>query len=211
MTIMLEPQAIRSFYFKKMAQIPEPPQIARREFGYRSNGVVTRHVSFSTMGELYSMLMREAPTDVYCSNALYLEPAVRPMSEKKWMGAELIFDVDAESAEQIQDAVKSTKDLVRGLKKYLGTPDEEIAVYFSGHKGFHIHVKSEKYMALDSVARAEICSLLQEKAGAVIDAQVTCDIRRIFRMPGTLNGKSGKPKVLVRDLDNFDPNRISYS
>lgn len=210
---MPDSQSIRSFYFRNMHLIPEPSQIARREFGFRSSvtGEVRRHLSFQMMGQLYSMLMQEAPTDVYCSNALYLEPEARPMSEKRWMGAEMIFDVDGESTEEMDGAVKSLRLLLAGLDRYLGIGRDEATVYFSGNKGFHVHVSAEKYMGLDSVARAEICSLLTEKAGATIDAQVTCDIRRIFRMPGTLHGKSGLPKVRVDDLDSFDPQQIRFS
>jgi DNA primase small subunit len=41
--------------------------------------------------------------------------------------------------------------------------------------------------------------------GVSIDAQVTSDIHRIFRMPGTLNSKSGLSKASCADLDSFDP------
>ena len=42
-------------------------------------------------------------------------------------------------------------------------------------------------------------------AGARIDPHVTTDTHRIFRMPGSINGKSGLAKVLCADLDGFDP------
>ena len=41
--------------------------------------------------------------------------------------------------------------------------------------------------------------------GVRIDPNVTPDIHRIFRMPGTVNGKSGMSKVPCNDLDGFDP------
>jgi DNA primase small subunit len=41
--------------------------------------------------------------------------------------------------------------------------------------------------------------------GAKIDPQVTTDIHRIFRMPGTLNSKSGLAKTKCSDLASFDP------
>ncbi len=40
--------------------------------------------------------------------------------------------------------------------------------------------------------------------GARIDPQVTTDIHRIFRMPGSINGKSGLAKVPVPDGSKFD-------
>ena len=41
--------------------------------------------------------------------------------------------------------------------------------------------------------------------GLKLDAQVTTDIHRIFRMVGSLNGKSGLSKIVCYDIDKFDP------
>ncbi len=41
--------------------------------------------------------------------------------------------------------------------------------------------------------------------GVRIDSQVTTDVHRVFRLPGTLNGKSGLTKILCTDLNSFDP------
>lgn len=41
--------------------------------------------------------------------------------------------------------------------------------------------------------------------GVRIDPGVTMDIHRIFRMPGTINGKSGLTKVCCQNVDAFDP------
>src|SRR5207253_6133551 len=38
-----------------------------------------------------------------------------------------------------------------------------------------------------------------------IDPQVTMDIHRIFRMPGTINSKSGLVKMRCNDFESFDP------
>jgi len=38
-----------------------------------------------------------------------------------------------------------------------------------------------------------------------IDPMVTMDIHRIFRLPGSLNSKSGLAKILCNDLKSFDP------
>lgn len=48
-------------------------------------------------------------------------------------------------------------------------------------------------------------SEIAKEVGVRIDSQVTTDIHRVFRMPGTLNGKSGLTKTLCSDLDSFDP------
>ncbi|MDH3825337.1 MAG: DNA primase, partial [Nitrosopumilus sp.] len=41
--------------------------------------------------------------------------------------------------------------------------------------------------------------------GSQIDPNVTMDIHRIFRLPGSLNSKSGLSKVFCKDLPKFDP------
>jgi DNA primase small subunit len=46
---------------------------------------------------------------------------------------------------------------------------------------------------------------VSEKIGVKIDPSVTMDIHRIFRLPGSINSKSGLSKILCRDLQKFDP------
>jgi DNA primase small subunit len=41
--------------------------------------------------------------------------------------------------------------------------------------------------------------------GVKIDPQVTMDVHRIFRMPGTINSKSGLIKMRCDDFESFDP------
>ena len=43
------------------------------------------------------------------------------------------------------------------------------------------------------------------KIGVKIDPNVTMDIHRIFRLPGSINSKSGLTKILCDDLTKFDP------
>jgi DNA primase small subunit len=48
-------------------------------------------------------------------------------------------------------------------------------------------------------------SEITKEMGVRIDSQVTTDVHRVFRLPGTLNGKSGLTKILCGDLNSFDP------
>ena len=47
-----------------------------------------RHLSFKNPGELFAELVKQAPSSVYCSNAIYESPTLQ-MDEKGWKGAEL--------------------------------------------------------------------------------------------------------------------------
>ncbi|MFQ5782351.1 MAG: DNA primase small subunit domain-containing protein [Nitrosopumilus sp.] len=46
---------------------------------------------------------------------------------------------------------------------------------------------------------------VSKKIGVKIDPNVTMDIHRIFRLPGSINSKSGLTKILCQDLTKFDP------
>lgn len=46
---------------------------------------------------------------------------------------------------------------------------------------------------------------VSEKIGVKVDPNVTMDIHRIFRLPGSINSKSGLTKIFCNDLTKFDP------
>lgn len=87
--------ALREYYFNYSRMIESPDQLEKREFGYSHFGAsgMLRHMSFKNIGELIAILIKEVPSDVYCSNAYYRFPTA-PMQEKEWLGADLIFDID---------------------------------------------------------------------------------------------------------------------
>src|SRR5690606_34899847 len=86
--------AFRGYYFKP-GTIETPDKMEQREFGYMQFGQpgMVRHLSFKNMKELTATIMKEVPSDIYCSNAYYRFPTY-PMQEKQWLGADLIFDID---------------------------------------------------------------------------------------------------------------------
>ena len=317
-SIALVKNSFREYYFKHSKNIGIPTHMKEREFGYNqfSSGIV-RHLSFKTIGELLAVLIREAPSDIYCSNAIYRFPTY-PIQEKQWVGADLIFDIDAKDlhlpCEQthsyflctncgevsernvnscpkcdfsklnhisvpcnkcVLSLKKEVMKLVNLLITDLGIKKSCIEVYFSGNNGFHLHILDNRFNLLDSRARADIVgylmgigmmaesigvrkrsegvlikfpksglsygwrkrianklgidqlstvklnnivqqkggydgfkeelSILTRQSGVRIDPHVTTDIHRIFRMPGTLNSKSGLTKMRCDDLELFDP------
>ena len=46
---------------------------------------------------------------------------------------------------------------------------------------------------------------VSENIGVKIDPNVTMDVHRIFRLPGSINSKSGLTKILCQNLPNFNP------
>jgi len=96
-TISFLRRVYRAHYFKHHDLVQIPSKIQAREFGYIPfGGGMVRHLSFKNPGELIAELVKQAPSSVYCSNAIYENPTLQ-MDEKGWLGAELIFDIDADS------------------------------------------------------------------------------------------------------------------
>lgn len=93
-------ELFRDYYQKKASSIHVPSAMEKREFGYFTfeQKVMVRHVSFKDPNELFETIKRVVPLHVYHSAAHYTYPSA-PMEEKVWMGAELIFDIDADHIE----------------------------------------------------------------------------------------------------------------
>lgn len=82
----------------------------------------------------------------------------------------------------------------------------------AGWRGrFSKHVRSSKGVReLFAGGYQRFREELERASGAIgtrIDPNVTADVHRIFRMPGSINGKSGLAKVECGDLGRFDPYR----
>jgi len=85
-------------YYQKHSSIVQPPaSIEKREFGFLlfKERIMLRHKGFRDVDALRSFLKTIAPSDVYYSSAYYERPEVE-MGEKGWLGANLIFDIDAD-------------------------------------------------------------------------------------------------------------------
>ncbi|HEY9207208.1 MAG TPA: DNA primase catalytic subunit PriS [Candidatus Methanoperedens sp.] len=148
-----------------------PPDFTRREWGFiffdeLPEVVMRRHKAFSSEGEAFEYLRGMVPAHVYHSAAYYQLPGAALMKEKKWLGADLIFDLDADhlppevrgkSYKEMLDAVKKeTKKLLDFLLEDFGFLEDKISMVFSGGRGYHIHVRDPKVLSLESAERREI-------------------------------------------------------
>lgn len=195
----------REYYFNRHSMVEVPSKLASREFGYIPfGGGMIRHLSFKSGGELAAELVKQAPSSVYCSNAVYERPTLQ-MDEKGWLGAELIFDIDADSIptpcknkhawwycpdchrggmgpkaakcpscrglsveqmhwscrECLNAAKEHTRRLVDFLTDDFGVDRELIRLYFSGNRGYHAHVRDERFEAADSSMRADVANYIK--------------------------------------------------
>ncbi len=177
----------------------------QREFGFLlfKEKIMVRHKAFGDINGFADALLSLVPSDVYYSTAYYQRPDL-DMDRKSWLGADLVFDVDAD---HIATPCKETHDMwicsscketrrgkkpancpncghdkidekawlcdkclfaakeemlkLRGfLVEDFGIDHNEMHVFFSGHRGYHLHVTSESLRKLDDGQRKEIVDYL---------------------------------------------------
>jgi DNA primase small subunit len=88
------------------------------------------------------------------------------MTEKTWMGAEIIFDLDSDhlpNAKKMgyaESLVEVKKEFIKLIEEFLlgdfGFTEKNMELYFSGGRGYHCHVKDPVVLDLDSNERREI-------------------------------------------------------
>jgi DNA primase small subunit len=189
------------FYSDPSTVIPSPTLLGQRELGFLlfKERIMLRHKSFANIRDLKLFMGEAVPSDVYRSCAHYENPTVE-MDKKGWLGADLVFDIDADhiptSCDKLHDewacskcgfsgkgvtpeacpicesqkfntktwpcevclesAKEETAKLIDMLGKDFGFSDKEVSVFFSGHRGYHVHVENEAVKTLDAMARKEI-------------------------------------------------------
>ncbi|RQD80231.1 MAG: DNA primase catalytic subunit PriS [Methanocalculus sp. MSAO_Arc2] len=132
-------------------------------FGTRSTPGMRRHLSFTAQDELFSYLQSMTPAHVFYSTAYYEHPAAPTMDEKKWCGADVIFDLDADHImrgpyDQMLARVKEELlKLIAILSNECGIdPKRELKIVFSGGRGYHIHLTSPAMRTWKSNERREL-------------------------------------------------------
>jgi DNA primase small subunit len=156
----------RSYYQKNPLSVPD--RFSRREYAFVFFGGhgMLRHLSFPRKKQFQVFLQKKAPMHAYYSTAYYQLPDAPRMNEKKWMGAELIFDLDADhlpNADKIPyekqlelvkiEFIKLVDDF---LMNDFGFPEDSMELFFSGGRGYHCHVKHPSVYQLSSGDRREI-------------------------------------------------------
>ncbi|MEM2094031.1 MAG: DNA primase small subunit PriS, partial [Candidatus Bathyarchaeia archaeon] len=98
----------RQYYLENVSKIKPPSSISKREFGaiLFHEKMMIRHRAFKTAEELQSFITSVSPSDIYYSSAYYEYPE-NAMDKKKWLGADLIFDIDSD---HIQTPCKKSHD-----------------------------------------------------------------------------------------------------
>ena len=196
----IEPIKTRDFLQDKFrgyyssAKITLPPRFTAREWGFLNwgGGIMNRHVRFGTATEINNYLKKIAPAHSYHSVAYYKDPGSKLMVEKKWQGADLIFDLDADHLPEMEE-VKKGKITFSKLMDYIreqtyrlvhdvllgdfGLDEKDMLITFSGGRGYHVHVRTPSVLSLPSGARRELSDYMTGKGlnldNILIDAGYT--------------------------------------
>ncbi len=159
-----------------------PPRLKRREWMFIpwDGRPPDRHRGFNNKSQVLDYLKHRAPHSCFHSTAYYELPAERKMLDKNWLGADLIFDLDGDHLPGVSDKdFPSMLELIQEqawnlwsdfLKPEFGFKEEYVQTSFSGHRGFHIHVRDPNLFHLDSNARRELVNHIR---GEGIDVQTT--------------------------------------
>ena len=159
-------KAFRKYYRVNTPILPD--RFTRREFGFMffDRTYVQRHMSFGSPQELHRFMMGQVPSHSYYSTSYYRKPDAPTMDEKEWMGAELIFDLDAdhlEGAAQMTYAemlLQIRSEMINLVDSFLlgdlGFSEDQVHITFSGGRGYHAHVRTPDVMGLGTHERREL-------------------------------------------------------
>jgi DNA primase small subunit len=156
----------KDYYKNNIIDLPD--RFGRREYAFlffNGKGMI-RHLSFNKKKKFNKFLIDRIPAHCYYSSAYYYIPDASSMQEKKWMGAELIFDLDSDHLPQSnklnydQQLNLVKKEFYKLVNDFLlndfGFNEKYIKLYFSGGRGYHCHVTDPRIFHLDSSERREI-------------------------------------------------------
>lgn len=197
---------IRSFYQRNPPDLSPITDLSHRHFRI----LLPRGTFFKIPDRIRSpetlqtWLARYRPSDVYYSTSCWLVPENlgrregTPLSDNIFLSSDIVFDIDRSpfSPENLEDARRDTLRLLTFCREEK-LPVKYIA--FSGSKGFHVICSDTvRYDAADPLEREDRAKarrreiLLQvQSRGIDVDAKITPDTRRIIRVPGTINSKTG--------------------
>lgn len=156
-----------SEYYEKEPLL-SPPSVPQREWAFvffdpdYPEIRMRRHLGFGSREEVFSYVRGMVPAHAYYSTAYYAAPGAPTMQEKGWLGADLIFDLDADHLmrgpydRMLSRVREETEKLLEMLTSELGFSSREIDVVFSGGRGYHIHVRDLSVRNWGSSERREL-------------------------------------------------------
>jgi len=164
----------RALYYQKEWAIHQVPKFLRstlslREWAFdpKGEGITDRKNKFTDLRDLEDYMKALAPYGAYTSTALY----TTPQKLEGWLGAELVFDIDAKDLPLkrcnhelgkvcpicLEDGKEVAINLLRILRNGIGL--KKTVIVYSG-RGFHIRALDKWIMDLGDKERAQLLDYL---------------------------------------------------
>ena len=171
------------------------------ELGGAKNKIFHRNLFFRCDEELFHRIQqfKQEYRNTDCFQCLY---RYSKLGEGALLYAPFYLDLDADiTSEKKYRAVIPYVARSYMALMHLGLTDDEINLYFSGSKGFHITVSPVTLgivpsQDLNAIYKAWALYFSHTYAIPIIDLRIY-DKRRLFRMPNTIHSKTGAYKVPV--------------
>ena len=190
-------------YYLTHSDLYLPPEATQREYGFLlfKEKFMVRHRTFKDPSVLLTAIRDLVPAHVYFSTAYYRQPTAS-MDEKGWIGADLVFDIDADHLDTpckpehdswkckscgeigtggapklcpkckyerleeqtwlceqcLQQAKDETSKLLEIMYRDVGIDPSDTKIFFSGHRGYHVHAYSKSLASLAEAERREIAN-----------------------------------------------------
>ena len=174
------------------------------EYGGCKNGFFSRNHYFKWLDscKINYFIKNYDNTDVYATAYRY---SSNNIDEADLYGS-LYFDLDSDLGNNFAE-LKREANLIIGFFKSIGLKNNEIQLYFSGSKGFHIVIAPE---VLGIIPSTDLNAMW--KAWAIYFSEIykvkSLDLRiydkkRLFRIPNSINAKTGLYKIPL-DINKFN-------
>lgn len=178
----------KAFLIKKFGEyytsskIKMPVEFKKREWAFvfienMPTFIMNRHISFQSLDDFLVYVRNKVPAHIYYSSAYYTKPNKEKMENKGWIKADLIFDIDADHLPlksnsyrvALNRAKKEVFKLYRALTTELGIDEKKINIFFSGGRGYHVHVYDKNFQLLNSSERREIIDYLMVNTEKILN------------------------------------------
>lgn len=217
---------------------PTVSRLNRRELGFLGwpsddgKKYMNRHYTMN-VPTLKDYLSHKAPMGVYHSTAYYERPGEDKMRDKCWMGGDLVFDIDCDHIpgandlnynDQLGLAKRHLRKLIHEfLLVDFGYEEKDIRAYFSGGRGYHVHVRDPKIWPLNAIERREIVDYI---AGTGLSMKLILglydfnDLPEVYDCPRCRNKRHKKESKIGRAHSRFltdspfqypDPQQFGWS
>ena len=153
-------------------------------FPYQSSS--GKYFIVNSIDDIVEMVEEHNYTDCYCTTYSFTKYTQESRDKKNALVDCIVFDLDSDD---LNVAYEDAKKLINWAKRHGANP----RLNFSGNKGFHVIIDIFMVNLINpqQTLRTFMKELNDQAQLQTVDPVVTQDLKRILRIPGTLNKKSG--------------------